>query len=188
MKAILAALAAAQGRAPPSLPPRRYAKLAAQTDPPLQRGINRTFQLLTRLTRESRRFEKPAIKRPSGFDTKVAAKDPISYQPLCGVLQAFLASSDILVSGCGNAWSMLPHMLLPEGVQYLGQYLWASIGWGTPARFGATVAAPDRQVIFVEGDGSHQLTATRRDAAVLSAARGPTISLRATALRRGATL
>lgn len=56
---------------------------------------------------------------------------------------------------------MLPHTLLPEGVQYLGQYLWASIGWGTPAAFGAAVAAPDRRVIFVEGDGSHQLTATQ---------------------------
>jgi indolepyruvate decarboxylase len=29
------------------------------------------------------------------------------------------------------------------------------------SRFGAAVAAPDRRVIFVEGDGSHQLTATQ---------------------------
>jgi indolepyruvate decarboxylase len=40
--------------------------------------------VLTRLTQESPRFEKPAFKRPSGFDTKVAADDPISYQSLCG--------------------------------------------------------------------------------------------------------
>jgi indolepyruvate decarboxylase len=115
--------------------------------------------VLTRLTRELPRFEKHDFKRPSGFDTKIAAEDPISYQSLCGVLQAFLASGDILVSGCGNAMFMLPRLLLPEGVQYFGQYLWASIGWGTPAAFGAAIAAPDRKVILVEGDGSHQISA-----------------------------
>ena len=77
------------------------------------------------------------------------------------MLQAFLASGDILVSGCGNAMFMLPQVLLPEGAQYFGQYLWASIGWGTPAAFGAAVAAPDRRVIFVEGDGSHQISANQ---------------------------
>ncbi|MGO8949920.1 MAG: thiamine pyrophosphate-dependent enzyme [Ktedonobacterales bacterium] len=115
--------------------------------------------VLTRLTRETPRFVKPTFARPAGFDRAVSAEDPISYQPLCGVLQAFLVSGDILVSGCGNAWNMLPHILLPEGVQYLSQQLWASIGWGTPAAFGAAVAAPDRRVIFVEGDDSHQISA-----------------------------
>ena len=41
----------------------------------------------------------------------------------------------------------------------MNQTLWGSIGWGTPACFGACLAAPDRQVVFVTGDGSHQLTA-----------------------------
>jgi indolepyruvate decarboxylase len=35
----------------------------------------------------------------------------------------------------------------------------ASIGWATPAAFGAAVAAPDRRVVLVTGDGSDQLTA-----------------------------
>ena len=116
---------------------------------------------LARLTQEAPRFEKPSFNRPSGFDTKVAGGDPISYQSLCGVLQAFLASGDILVTGCGNAMFMLPRLLLPEGVEFFGQYLWASIGWGTPAAFGAAVAAPHRRVIFVEGDGSHQISANQ---------------------------
>jgi hypothetical protein len=36
--------------------------------------------VLTRLTRELPRFEKLDFKRPSGFDTKIAAEGPISYQ------------------------------------------------------------------------------------------------------------
>jgi indolepyruvate decarboxylase len=117
--------------------------------------------VLTRLTLESPRFQTPAFNRPAGADAAVAAEGPISYQSLCGVLQAFLAPGDILVAGGGAANRVLPHVLLPDGAQYLGQHLWASIGWGTPAAFGAAVAAPDRQVIVVEGDGSHQITATQ---------------------------
>jgi indolepyruvate decarboxylase len=117
--------------------------------------------VLTRLTRESPRFQTPAFDRPAGAGAAVAAEDPVSYQSLCGVLQAFLASGDILVAGGGAANRVLPHVLLPDGAQYLGQHLWASIGWGTPAAFGAAVAAPDRQVILVDGDGSHQITATQ---------------------------
>jgi hypothetical protein len=37
--------------------------------------------------------------------------------------------------------------------------LWGSIGWATPAAFGAAVAARDRRVVLVTGEGSHQLTA-----------------------------
>ena len=34
----------------------------------------------------------------------------------------------------------------------------APIGWATPASFGAALAAPDRRVILITGEGSHQLT------------------------------
>lgn len=79
--------------------------------------------VLTRLTQGSPRFETPAFERPSGVDTQVAVEDPISYPSLMGVLQAFLASGDILVAGGGNAMFMLPQVLLPEGAEYFGQYL-----------------------------------------------------------------
>jgi indolepyruvate decarboxylase len=36
---------------------------------------------------------------------------------------------------------------------------WGSIGWATPAAFGAAVAGRDRRLVLVTGDGSHQLTA-----------------------------
>jgi indolepyruvate decarboxylase len=48
---------------------------------------------------------------------------------------------------------------MPKGVTFHNQTLWSSIGWATPASFGAAVAAPNRRVLLVTGEGSHQLTA-----------------------------
>jgi len=48
---------------------------------------------------------------------------------------------------------------MPAGATFHNQTLWGSIGWATPAAFGAAMAAPDRRVVLVTGDGSHQLTA-----------------------------
>jgi indolepyruvate decarboxylase len=53
----------------------------------------------------------------------------------------------------------LAFALLPRGATCHNQALWGSIGWATPAAFGAAVAAPNRRVVLVTGDGSHQLTA-----------------------------
>ena len=48
---------------------------------------------------------------------------------------------------------------LPNGAQFHNQTLWGSIGWATPAAFGAAVADSGRRLILVTGEGSHQLTA-----------------------------
>jgi indolepyruvate decarboxylase len=48
---------------------------------------------------------------------------------------------------------------MPAGATFYNQTLWGSIGWATPAAFGAAVAAPDRRVVLITGEGAHQLTA-----------------------------
>ena len=48
---------------------------------------------------------------------------------------------------------------LPKGAKFYNQTLWGAIGYATPAAFGAAVAAPDRRVVLITGEGSHQLTA-----------------------------
>jgi hypothetical protein len=53
----------------------------------------------------------------------------------------------------------LAFALMPKGATFHNQTLWGSIGWATPAAFGAAVAARDRRVVLVTGEGSHQLTA-----------------------------
>ena len=47
---------------------------------------------------------------------------------------------------------------MPQGATFHNQTLWGSIGWATPAAFGAAMAAPARRVVLVTGEGSHQLT------------------------------
>ncbi len=48
--------------------------------------------------------------------------------------------------------------LMPRGATFHNQTLWGSIGWATPAALGAAVAAPQRRVVLVTGEGSHQMT------------------------------
>ena len=48
---------------------------------------------------------------------------------------------------------------MPKGSTFQNQALWGSIGWATPAAFGAALSAPDRRTILITGEGSHQLTA-----------------------------
>jgi indolepyruvate decarboxylase len=69
-----------------------------------------------------------------------------------------LKPNDILIAETGTVSMGLGFALMPDGATFHNQSLWGSIGWATPAAFGAAVAAPDRRVVLVTGEGSHQLT------------------------------
>ena len=84
--------------------------------------------------------------------------DQITAQTLYPRWEDFLAANDILVAETGTASMGLGFAKMPKGATFHNQTLWGSIGWATPASFGAAVAAPDKRVILVTGDGSHQLT------------------------------
>jgi indolepyruvate decarboxylase len=71
----------------------------------------------------------------------------------------FLRPDDILVAETGTASMGMGFAKMPHGACFHNQTLWGSIGWATPAAFGAAVAAPDRRTILITGEGSHQLTA-----------------------------
>jgi indolepyruvate decarboxylase len=87
-------------------------------------------------------------------------EDPIDAgDPLYARLTNFLKPGDILVGDPGSPGLACNFLALPEGVGYESQALAASIGWGTPAAVGVAVGAPDRRVVQIGGEGSHQLTA-----------------------------
>jgi indolepyruvate decarboxylase len=71
----------------------------------------------------------------------------------------FLKPNDILVAETGTSSMGLAFARMPAGATFHNQTLWGSIGWATPAAFGAALAAQDQRVVLVTGDGSHQLTA-----------------------------
>jgi indolepyruvate decarboxylase len=88
-----------------------------------------------------------------------SGKDPISAAALYPRWANFLKPDDILIAESGTVSFGLGFARMPRGATFHSQALWGSIGWATPAAFGAAVAAPDKRVVLVTGDGAHQLTA-----------------------------
>lgn len=84
----------------------------------------------------------------------------LSYPSVLSTLARFFQPGDIIVCETGTISVQIANIVLPEGCTYMNQTLWGSIGWATPAALGVALAAPDRRVILLTGDGSHQLTAT----------------------------
>jgi len=102
-----------------------------------------------------------APKRVSPYnEASGSGDDPIDAgNPLYARLEAFLQPGDIVVGDPGSPALAANYALRPKGAVYHSQALAASIGWGTPAALGCAVAAPDRRVVMVGGEGAHQLTA-----------------------------
>jgi len=98
--------------------------------------------------------------RPASLGPVTGAdSDPIAADTLYPRWENFLRPDDIVVAETGTASMGLAFAHLPTGARFYNQTLWGSIGWATPAALGAAVAAPDRRVVLITGEGSHQLTA-----------------------------
>jgi indolepyruvate decarboxylase len=91
---------------------------------------------------------------------KIAGRkeDPITAETLYPRWEKFLRPGDILVSDTGTTSLGLAFAHMPKSASFLNQPLWGAIGWATPAAFGAAVAAPQRRVVLVTGEGAHQVS------------------------------
>ena len=116
--------------------------------------------VLTELTRRTT-FRSPGpTPTPSTMGPAAGTgDDPISAEALYPRWERFFAPGDTVVAETGTASMGLAFARLPEGATFHNQTLWGSIGWATPAAFGAAVAGPPGRVVLVTGEGSHQLTA-----------------------------
>jgi indolepyruvate decarboxylase len=88
-----------------------------------------------------------------------SGSDPITVDALYPRWENFIRPSDIVVTETGTSSIGLAFARLPKGMKFYNQILWGAIGWATPAALGAAVAAPDRRVVLIRGEGSHQMTA-----------------------------
>lgn len=88
-----------------------------------------------------------------------SGSDPISAAALYPRWERFLRPNDILMAETGTASMGMGFTRMPAGASFYNQTLWGSIGWATPAAFGAAIAAPDRRVVLITGEGAHQFTA-----------------------------
>ncbi len=85
--------------------------------------------------------------------------DKITMDALYPRYAAFIRAGDTVVLETGSSSLGITPMTLADGVHVEAQVLWGSIGWATPAAFGAALADPSRRTILITGEGSHQLTA-----------------------------
>ncbi|MEZ0052793.1 indolepyruvate decarboxylase [Mycobacterium sp. MAA66] len=116
--------------------------------------------LLTQLAgRVAKGAELPAITLDRLGPIVGAADEPITADALYPRWANFFRPDDVIITDTGTSSLGLAFARLPKGAQFHNQTLWASIGWATPAAFGAAVGAPDRRLILITGEGSHQMTA-----------------------------
>ena len=116
-------------------------------------------EIIAELTRALTKRAWPSIPATSLGAATGSGDDPIDVHALYPRWAEFLQPNDILIAETGTASMGLGFAHMPAGASFHNQTLWGSIGWATPAAFGAAVAAPSRRVVLITGDGSHQLTA-----------------------------
>ncbi|QIW95481.1 hypothetical protein AMS68_000999 [Peltaster fructicola] len=82
-------------------------------------------------------------------------------------LASFFEAGDVVLGETGTTSFGLPHATFPPHVRWITQAYWGSIGYATPAAFGAQVASNEQtaadcriraRTVLVTGDGSLQLT------------------------------
>jgi indolepyruvate decarboxylase len=109
--------------------------------------------------RVTKRNQSPPLQAATLGPVKGSGDDPITADALYTRWANFIKPNDIVVADSGTSSMGVAFALLPKGAQFHNQTLWGAIGWATPAAFGAAVAAPNRRVVLVTGEGAHQLTA-----------------------------
>ncbi|MFW0792171.1 alpha-keto acid decarboxylase family protein [Gordonia sp. CPCC 205515] len=89
----------------------------------------------------------------------VDAEAPLTQESLWSTVAASLTSNDTVLAEQGTSYYGMAAHRLPHGTIFIGQPLWASIGYTLPAMLGAALAAPDRRPVLLIGDGAAQMTA-----------------------------
>ncbi len=105
------------------------------------------------------RFQRPAIAPGTLGPIVNGGDDPITADALYPRWADFFRPNDVIITDTGTSSLGLAFAQLPMGAEFHNQTLWASIGWATPAAYGAAIGAPDRRLILITGEGAHQMTA-----------------------------
>ncbi|MBW4717219.1 alpha-keto acid decarboxylase family protein [Saccharothrix obliqua] len=84
---------------------------------------------------------------------------PLTQSYLWAAVGRALRPDNTVVADDGTPLLGIVDRRFPSGARFVGQPLWASIGYGIPALLGAQLADPTRRGLLVVGDGAAQLTA-----------------------------
>ncbi len=97
-------------------------------------------------------LEKPATPKSPTRDR------PLTQQMLWDRLCDALTPGNVVLADQGTSFYGMADHRLPQGVTFIGQPLWGSIGYTLPAALGAGLAEPGRRTVLLIGDGAAQLT------------------------------
>ena len=86
------------------------------------------------------------------------AQKPLTIKRFFDRMSHFIENNSIVVAETGVSLFSAAEMLMPEGVRFIGQTFYGSIGYTVGATLGACIAAQDRRIVLFVGDGSFQVT------------------------------
>ena len=89
---------------------------------------------------------------------KPGRDEPLSQKMLWDRFCYALTPGNIVLADQGTSFYGMATHRLPQGVTFIGQPLWGSIGYTLPATLGAGLAERDRRPVLLIGDGAAQLT------------------------------
>ena len=135
-----------------------YAKIGARIYPGV--GLRHSLAAIAAVLREFRPSLWSASHSRPLTDRRTDPRGPLTQQDLWSFVQRLLQPGDLVLADQGTAFHGAAELSLPPRARSLSQPLWASIGWAVPAALGASLAAPERRVVVVVGDGALQQTAS----------------------------
>jgi len=83
---------------------------------------------------------------------------PLAQEALWDRISQALTPGNVVLADQGTSFYGMAAHRLASGVTFIGQPLWASIGYTLPAALGAGLADRDRRAVLLIGDGAAQLT------------------------------
>ena len=95
----------------------------------------------------------------SGAQPMRTGSELLDQNTLWQLVAESLRPGDIVLADQGTAFYGMATHDLPHDVVFIGQPLWAAIGYTLPGVLGAALAAPERRPVVLIGDGAAQLTA-----------------------------
>jgi TPP-dependent 2-oxoacid decarboxylase len=131
--------------------------VAGQVFAPLD--IEAALQALTSILKRRgiRSAPLPAVSSSERFEPP-SRSSPLTQKALWDSLSAALTPGNVVLADQGTSFYGMAAHRLPSGVSFIGQPLWASIGYTLPAALGAGLAHPERRPVLLIGDGAAQLT------------------------------
>jgi indolepyruvate decarboxylase len=121
-------------------------------------SMARALECLTELVADLPGRPVRPTRRPAGARPCDLAPGPLSQRGLWSTVAEWLTPGDVVVADQGTSFYGAGNQRLPEDVLFLGQPLWASIGYSLPALLGACLAEPARHGVLLIGDGAAQMT------------------------------